>query len=75
MDLERYSSYIDKIRELPREIMPVNEYKNFHIALGFPLPSPFSPATLPMGERRILVRLELIPIGGRVFGCIAVRRV
>jgi len=55
--------------------MPVNEYKNFHIALGFPLPSPFSPATLPMGERRILVRLELIPIGGRVFGCIAVRRV
>jgi len=51
---------INKIRELPREIIPENEYKNFHIALDF-LFRVRSALHLANGRKEDTLRLELIP--------------
>ncbi len=51
---------INKIRELPREIILEDEYKNFHIALDF-LFRVRSALHLASGRKEDRLRLELIP--------------
>ncbi len=51
---------INKIRELPREIIVEDEYKNFHIALDF-LFRVRSALHLASGKKEDRLRLELIP--------------
>ncbi len=51
---------INKIKELPKEIIPYIEYKNFHIALDF-LFRVRSALHLASGRKEDTLRLELIP--------------
>jgi len=51
---------VNKIKELPKEIIPDNEYRNFHIALDF-LFRVRSALHLASGRKEDTLRLELIP--------------